>query len=245
MVWTYLRACYKFNMRLFVGGIEQIYPARWFFCDPDALIFPSPHGAEASPWLKSFEVNDEWGEVEPYKGLDRGINPGYPGQCFVGDPSWFLDGQLPASIATYSPPVVTPCCGHVPPANTDPRCPQPTTVGCARCIGGLAALRYVVTATGGTGDYAILNGTYILVNDAPCAWGHITPDGAHSENFRLTSGFVLGELAANYAPVGLVFAEYAIPLVGLLDCLHGPISLPFISGFAPTGGPPSYSVSPA
>lgn len=125
MAWTWLRACYNFNLRLFVGGVERVYPARWFFCDPDAQWFPSPHGAEASPWLKQYEVNLDWGDDGTLKKLDRGINPGYPGRCFVGDPQWFIDGQVPASLSTYQTPIITPCCGHVPAASTDPRCPAP------------------------------------------------------------------------------------------------------------------------
>jgi hypothetical protein len=125
MAWTWLRSCYGFNMRVWVGGQETIYPARWFFCDPNAQWFPSPHGAEANPWLKQYEVNEAWGDDGTLKKLDRGINPGYPGQCFVGDPQWFIDGRLPAAISKYIQPVITPCCEYVPPANTDPRCPAP------------------------------------------------------------------------------------------------------------------------
>lgn len=125
MAWTWLRACYGFNMRVWVGGVETIYPARFFFCDPDAQWFPSPHGAEASPWLKDHEVNEEWGDDGTLKKLDRGINPGYPGQCFVGDPQWFIDGQLPASVGDWTTPVITPCCGYVPTVIPDHRCPTP------------------------------------------------------------------------------------------------------------------------
>ena len=35
-VWTYLRACYGFNMRVWIGGVETIFPAHWFFCDEGA-----------------------------------------------------------------------------------------------------------------------------------------------------------------------------------------------------------------
>lgn len=112
-------------MRVWIGGVETLLPARWFFCPPDALPFPGAHGCEASPWLKDNEVNDDWGEVAGKKILDRGINPGYLGQCNVGDPQWFVDGQLPADFATFRPAVLTPCCGHIPPPNSDPRCPQP------------------------------------------------------------------------------------------------------------------------
>lgn len=128
MIWTHLRSCYGFDMRVFVGGVEKIYPARWFFCDPLAEWFPSPHGAEASPWLKDGEINEAWGEIKGRKTLDRGINPGYPGQCFVGELEWFVDGHVPAVVDQYVPPKLTPCCGHVPCDYSDSRCPQPPIV---------------------------------------------------------------------------------------------------------------------
>jgi hypothetical protein len=117
-------------MRVFIGGVEVIYPARWFFCDPNAKWFPDPHGAEAQPWLKDFEVNRDWGDVGDLKKLDRGINPGYPGQCSVGNAEWFLDGQLPADFLLGPDPIVPSCCGHLPPFNPDPRCPEK----CSGCI---------------------------------------------------------------------------------------------------------------
>jgi hypothetical protein len=112
-------------MRVWVGGVETFYPARWFFCPTAARHFDGAHGAESSVWLKDNEVNLDWGEVAGKKILDKGVNPGYSGQCTVGDPQWFVDGVLPADFNTYTTPVVTPCCGHVPPANPDSRCPQP------------------------------------------------------------------------------------------------------------------------
>lgn len=129
MRWTKLRACYGFTMKVFIGGVETEYPARWFFCDPDALPFPFPHGCEASPWLQWLEVNKEWGEIAGAKLLDRGINRGYLGQSFVGQAQWFLDGQLPANVIPPGPPVPTPSCGPLPPVNYDPRC-RPVPVTC-------------------------------------------------------------------------------------------------------------------
>jgi len=161
MVWTYLRACYRFNMRLFVGGVEQIYPARWFFCDPDAQRYPSPHGAEASPWLKQFETNLDWGDTGDLKQLDRGINPGYPGVCSVGESQWFLDGQLPGSILTSIAPQTPACCGHTPPFNSDPRCPlYRTLVPCTFCADGSVYSAYYIRITGATGIYAYYNGVH-------------------------------------------------------------------------------------
>lgn len=175
MVWTRLRACYGFDMRVYIGGVETIYPARWFFCDPSARVFPNPHGAEASPFLKDHEVNLEWGEVKGRKTLDRGINPGYPGQCFVGDPQWFIDGQLPAELAIYKPPVLTPCCGYLPPPNPDPRCPVDPLVDCGQCPSGKAFRRYKVTYTGGTGVFANANGQFPIYSYPNCYWNSVDP----------------------------------------------------------------------
>jgi hypothetical protein len=100
-------------MRVFIGGVERRVPARWFWCLPGAKVFPSPHGAESSYWLQNGERNDDWGMVTPYPrdrdaddivGLDRGLNPGYAGQSFVGQREWFTDGQLPAGITDPVPP---------------------------------------------------------------------------------------------------------------------------------------------
>jgi hypothetical protein len=98
-------------MRVYVGGVETLYPARWYWTDPDAQQWDGPHGCEASPWLKDGEINREWGEVAGPRGLDRGLNPGYLGQCSVGDPQWFLDGMLPANVLDSLPPPVPDCCG--------------------------------------------------------------------------------------------------------------------------------------
>lgn len=238
MVWTYLRACYKFNMRLFVGGIEQVYPARWFFCDPNALIFPSPHGAEASPWLKSFEVNQEWGEVAPYRGLDRGINPGYPGQCFVGDPQWFIDGHVPATLGVWIPPFVTPCCGHVPGASTDPRCPQPDPFACPNCVEGKSAPRYQCTFSGGTGAFSDSNGTFIIVWEFPCDYGF--SDGQHFVGLHIVPDNAELYIQTNIPATIAIYRFTESPL----HCLDPWPSLTLITQVPLTGTPPTVSVVP-
>jgi hypothetical protein len=141
MGWTHLRACYGFNMRVWIGGVLTTYPARWFFCDPNAKMFPNPHGAEAEPWLKDFEINKEWGDDGTLKKLDRGINPGYRGLCSVGKPQWFIDGHLPADFLEGPDPIVPFCCGHLPPFNPDPRCP----IICGACEHGCSKAKYKVT----------------------------------------------------------------------------------------------------
>lgn len=138
-------------MRIFIGGIPYIFPARWFFCNPGAKVFPGGHGCEASPWLSNYERNDAWGEVTPYptdpgasysRGLDRGQNPGYAGQCFVGDPSWFVDGELPADILSRPTFSLPPCCFVPPVESQGGLCVTGTAVASgpfgASSVGGLA-----------------------------------------------------------------------------------------------------------
>jgi hypothetical protein len=120
MRWTWLRACYSFPMRVYIGGRAYAVPARWYFCDPNAQLYPSPHGCEASPWLLNFERNDAWGEITPWpqdqrpgttwRGLNRGTNPGYVGLCYVGDRQWFTDGMLPADVLSRPPLPFPDCC---------------------------------------------------------------------------------------------------------------------------------------
>ena len=93
-------------------------PARWYFCPKGALPWKGIHGAESSVWLRTGEVNYDWGEVWPRGPWDRGLNPGYRGLCYVGERHWFDDGQLPADILTRPAPAWAACCRVEPAAGS-------------------------------------------------------------------------------------------------------------------------------
>lgn len=104
-------------MRLWVGDEEQEFDARWCWASDGAPLFRSPHGCEASFWLQNYEVNLGWGEITPYprdraatyrRTWDNGANPGYTGNATIGDPQWFIDGVLPASILDGDAPPMPP-----------------------------------------------------------------------------------------------------------------------------------------
>lgn len=178
-------------MRVFVGGVPVTVPARWYFAPEGAKVFPGPHGAEASVWLKQDEVNDDWGEVTPYpqdpasqvyRGLDRGLNPGYAGQCSVGDPQWFVDGMLPADILTR-PPAPYPACCRPPVAvaqggivlGGSALSGRGGIVGtCLLCPGG-APRQWLLTASGGTGSFSAINGQHVLSYFGGCTWNLGSP----------------------------------------------------------------------
>jgi hypothetical protein len=220
-------------MRLFVGGEEKIYPARWFFCDPDAQRFPSPHGGEASPWLKQFETNLDWGDTGDLKQLDRGINPGYPGQTFVGDPQWFVDGQLPAEFV-HQPPLCPPSlCGPLPPINADPRCPPSPFVPADFCCQSYAPVLWHIQMDLGTGAWAFLNGRWTLSHLSATFW-EVVIGSSYIALYRLGDF----DLELELGVFGVIpAARYRVPW--LLDCFHPNVLIEsyFHSPFIP-GGPP-------
>lgn len=211
MVWDHLRSCYGFTMRLFIGGQAVTVPARWYFCAPGAQPFPGPHGCAASPWLGNDEVNLDWGEVTPWpkdpnsavqKVLDNGLNPGYAGQCFTGNPQWFIDGQLPAGIDSGQPLPFDRCCFP----------PQASATG-GIVLGGSAipkkrcqlcpvfpsgeACNFQVTLAGCTGQFAPFNGTWTLTELNSCEWFAPVPNLTLKLRIRSASPLVMELLASD------------------------------------------------
>lgn len=199
MQWTYLRSCYGFCLRLFVGGVECVVPARWFWCAEGAQRFPFAHGAEASPWLKNYERNSNWGEITPYptdptglytRKLDRGRNHGKPGLAYVGQDQWFIDGQLPSDFFGQGVPLPgwLNCCdaptatgglvlggAAIQPAMAQGGLilggsAQVPSGNCIHCRGGNGPDPMRLTASGGTGDFAGQNGVWSLSFVANCTW---------------------------------------------------------------------------
>lgn len=225
-------------MRVWVGGVETIYPARFFFADTHAQWFPNPHGAEATPWLKQFERNDDWGDDGTLKKLDRGINPGYPGICSVGDPQWFIDGRLPESILTAIAPSTPACIGHTPPPNPDVRCPPfRSLIPCSGCADGSVYSAYRVTFTGGTGGFAYLNGVHwflfrftipLLIEYTAVELG-----GDNQLQFWFAiEGCVVSVINQGVPGTG-AFYQQAPPV----DCLDIPFALPLVFNTSPDVAP--------
>jgi hypothetical protein len=230
MIWEYLRSCYSFSMRVYVGGVPTIVPARWYWTKPGAKQFPGPHGCAASVWLDNDTTNLDWGEVTPWpkdrdsdvrRGLDTGANPGYPGQCLVGDPQWFLDGRLPAGIMDDPVPTVPQCClpvtvsssgGLVLGGTGQFMAPMGPCVG---CINGLRPAVFRIIAVGGTGDFSGMNGTFSL-----------SPNPAGSCSYQGAAGTVLTSIDVGHVLSTINFFDtgtgggcfYSMNLPW--DCMH-------------------------
>jgi hypothetical protein len=158
--------------------------------------------------LNNAEANEEWGEITPvsidrnseyHNRNSRGLNSGYPGQCYTGDRSWFYDGRLPADILEGPPPPFSDCClpgglvlggSAIIPGGLvlggSASVPVGLVVGgsaiipggnpCPYCRGGVGPSRYQVVASGGTGDFAAANGTWILTGYQQCFYQFVTPE---------------------------------------------------------------------
>lgn len=133
-----LHTCYTMPINIVVGGVPTVAHIRWY---------KAPAGAKQLPFASAFfthvwdnnpgeSVPGEIGEVGYPRVFDEGTNPGYQGQCYRGDPSWFGTGQLPA-LNTITP---SPCLCQIPPA----------IAGGGLVLAGSAAAQYVASCQRGT-----------------------------------------------------------------------------------------------
>lgn len=160
----YLNHCYSTTFRLWIGGIETIVPARWYFAPDGAKLFSPPNAFCSNVYAKNMEQSAPGpGEVDRNRVWDDGHNPGYLGQCFAGEPEWFGTGELPASVLVGPTPGFDPCCNN--------------TVGCLRCVGGRGPATMRLVATGGTGISAAANGIFQLPYIGDCNWSYSFGDG--------------------------------------------------------------------
>jgi len=109
-----LRSCYSTRMRFFSDHPEIETLVHWYFCEPEAKVFPHRTVFNSGNWWNDKTFSGPLGEVagapRPWR---NGQPPGpYDGQDFCGTPSMFLNGEP----APPSPPVerlangVPTCC---------------------------------------------------------------------------------------------------------------------------------------
>lgn len=111
-----LRSCYSTKMRFFRDHPEIETLVHWYFCEPDAKVFPYRTVFNSGNWWSDKTQDGALGEIagaaRPWR---NGQPPApYDGQDFCGSPDMFLNG-------VGSPPVppierlangMPTCCGH-------------------------------------------------------------------------------------------------------------------------------------
>lgn len=116
MICDYLHDFYTMPALIYVGGVPTTVHLRWYRAPAGAKILPIPNAIHASSvWEADDGYSGQVGELYQPRAWDPGRNVGYQGQCYLGDPSWFATGQLPAYVLTQAPPP-SACLCKIPPA---------------------------------------------------------------------------------------------------------------------------------
>jgi len=218
-----LHSFYTMPINIWIGG--TLYPAtiRWFKAPANAQRFPLP-----TVFFSHVDdsIGDAWpgepGELGSPRTNDHGANPGYQGQCYIGDPMWFLTGQLPASVLN-PPPQPSPCVCSIPPAiaagglvlgGSANYCQLVSSgAGCSLCPGGTQTT-WTVTIAGGSGAFAQFNGAVKVVQANNCNWSNT----CFGFSYVLRYLFPPGPWAFTMAN-GATVATYHVS--GSFDCMAG------------------------
>lgn len=104
MIVDYLVNFYRMPIHIWVGGQEYKTWIRWYRAPAGAKRFPHATVFRSHVWMDRRPIPlDGPGEVGHPRVFDRGLNPGYQGQCFRGLPEWYETGHLPGYIMQQIP----------------------------------------------------------------------------------------------------------------------------------------------
>ena len=88
-----LRSCYSTKIRPYSDSDNEV-EVDWFFCKPDAVVFPGQHCFGSLNWWDGLEApvgpGEVYGELRPWR--DGSADPFYQGQKFCGNLSQFAGG---------------------------------------------------------------------------------------------------------------------------------------------------------
>lgn len=217
MIADYLHSFYTMPINIVIGGVPTRTTIRWFKAPAGAKFLPATWAIFSHVWDNDpgESVAGEIGEVGAPRVWDPGRNPGYQGQCFRGDSSWFQTGQLPP-LNTIRP---SACLCQIPSGIGQgglvlggAALPLPATFSCAQCPGG-APVTWALSFTQGTGDFFQFgNGVRVTLTHG-CRWEF----HRGSSNWILTFDLSLGWVFTVNQTGSAIFATY-VP-VGSFNCL--------------------------
>ena len=258
MIMDYLHSFYRRRVRIQIGDEWRWEWIRWFRAAADAKVFPTPHCFFSRTWTNQYTEPWPTGELDPRQVWDRGDNPGYPGQDFLGDPAWFAGSPLPAGVLTDpTPPLPAYCCA--PPQMADigfilglmavPGSPMPAVAQGGVVLGGRAgppvpALRggIVLGCTGEAESYppARLAGGIVLGGVGRGQMASGPSPGYSSPSGSSGGGDITG---CSFCPSGAA-AQFQFTLSGISNSLcavcagfNATWTVTYSSGCNWTGGP--------
>lgn len=86
---------------------ERVSSIRWFFSPLGAKLLPFPTAFGSLVWENVELPFGAIGQQDRVITWDKGANPGYCGQVFVGEPDWYVSGIPPAEL--LGPDPITVC----------------------------------------------------------------------------------------------------------------------------------------
>jgi len=135
MAVDFLRSCHTQTARM-VQDNADVAVLRWFFSPLAAKLLPIPTSFGSLVWESDDRVIGAIGQVDRFIIWDKGLNRGYCGQTFQGQPAWFVEG-IPAAQLLLPPPTIV--CGA----------PGFTAIGGAEANGVAHFMDSSMTAVGG------------------------------------------------------------------------------------------------
>ncbi len=142
-----LHSFYQMPVCLNIGGQKYITPIIWYKAPKGARRFPHPSFINSRVWSQEHQLDGPcWGERGFPRTWNKGINPGFKGQHYVGQREWFETGELPASVLTDPLPIVSEFCCTPPAANQAVLVLQGSAIGAALPVQPSAAA-LVLTGT--------------------------------------------------------------------------------------------------
>lgn len=242
-----LHSFYTMPINIVIGGVPTQTTVRWYKAPAGAKYLGIPTAIFSHVWDNNpgESVPGEIGELGSPRTWDPGRNPGYQGQCFRGDPTWFATGLIPA-LSTVPP---SPCNCRVAPAVgsggvllSGAATVYPALPGCGTCPNGVPA-RWIVEVAGGTGAYAASNGQWVLVSlGFPCTWQlqRSGPGGVYQTSLQYNINQPGWQVDVS-SP--LAFGTQLYNFVGQFPCFG--VSTNWVAFSPQSGAPTSISVQPS
>jgi hypothetical protein len=223
----YLRSAYTARIYSFdpASGTIVMVPITWYRSPIGATRIGVRHQYSSQNWTRPVQYGEMVGEL---------LMPNSPWSNGATPPNLLGTGHCGADQLWRGPlaRLTSPLTSH--PDGQPSCCPESSSgVPCAGCVGGTGQTSYMVTASGGTVDFAGLNGSYSLSNTATCTW----TGGSGIQTAQLTVAGGVGTLLLVLFP-GFTRATYRTPAGW--DC-HAPTTWP-LSSSSGSGVPPSVVV---
>lgn len=158
-----MRACYSTKMWVYdpSGTSPLQFDASWYFTKPGAQRIGIHHQYGSYNYQKGVPFSEKVGEVI---GAPRPFVAGVAPAGVLGVNHCGADALWTGQLNELGSPIPNNAWGQ------PTCCTAPSGHACGICLGGQGQATYAVTAAGGTGSFAPMNGTWTISYTGTCNW---------------------------------------------------------------------------